>query len=342
MLLVSCLAGACTREDSPPDASTQPPAPPTVAAVAAPASPTVQRIDADQLRTHVEWLASDRLRGRNTPSPQLDLAADYIHGHFAELGLHALPETPDHQQRFECGGPDHPGLASNVIALLPGRDPALAEQRVMVSAHYDHVGDHGDGADSIFNGANDNASGTAAMLAIAQALATAARPPRRSVVFVAFCGEERGLLGSYHLAEHPLLPLEGIVAQLNLEMVGRPGPGEPLTSWITGMSRSDLGTRLSAASQGMGVTFVDGTEIGHAEGNAFHRSDNYPLALQGVVAHTISTGRLDALYHSPDDEADTLDYERMAVLIRAIAQATIAVANADGRPQWLDPPRPGG
>lgn len=284
----------------------------------------------------MQYLADDRLRGRPTPSPQLDEAAEYLREQWRALGLVAPAAVPDHLQRFECGGLGHPGLASNVLALVPGRDPVLAEQTVMVTAHYDHLGEAAGGTDRIYNGANDNASGTAAMLAVAEALAAA--PPRRSVLFIGFCGEERGLIGSRYYAEHPARPLDAVVAHVNLEMLGRPGDAEPPRVWITGKARSDMGDWFSAATPSAELRFVDGHEIGPEEGAAFNRSDNYPLAQHGVVAHTLASGPLDALYHSPDDEADRLDYVRMARLVRAIARGVHRLAETPGRPAWVDPP----
>jgi len=297
----------------------------------------LQRITPEQLREHVEWLADDRLLGRPTPSPALDEAARYLREQLRGDGLVAPELAPDYEQRFECGGPERGGLASNVIALLPGRDPALAAETVLVSAHYDHIGTGGLDADGIFNGANDDASGTAAVLLIAEALAAA--PPRRSVLFVAFCGEELGLLGSRHFAEHPVRPLADVVAHVNLEMLGRPGPADPPVAWLPGSTRSDLVTWLSVANPGEhAVRFLDGTAIGSEEGKAFNRADNYPLALEGVVAHTVAAGTIDELYHSPDDESDTIDYERMAVIVQAVARGVHRLAEYDGRPQWIDPP----
>lgn len=329
----------------PPDEPAPTPAPATLIAAPEP-SPTVPArpltnealalVDADRLRAHVTWLADDRRRGRSTPSPQLDEAAEYLRDQWRTLGLTAPPGAPDHLQRFECGGPDHPGPASNVLALLPGRDPSLAEQTVMVSAHYDHLGPTATGDDRIYNGANDNASGVASLLAVAEVLAAA--PPRRSVLLVAFCGEERGLLGSKYYVEHPVRPLDAVVAHVNLEMLGRPEPDAPPTVWITGKDRSQLGDWFSAATPSGEVRFVDGGAIGPVEGAAFDRSDNYPLARRGVVAHTLATGRLDALYHSPADEADRLDYVRMVPLVRAIARGVHRLAEHEGRPAWIDRP----
>jgi hypothetical protein len=320
----------------------EPTATPEPAGLAPLPEAALQRITPQRLRAHVEHLADDRFRGRPTPSPELDEAAAYLRAQLQSLGLVAPPLAPGHEQRFECGGPDRPGLASNVVALLPGRDPARAQQTVMVSAHYDHIGEREPsgipGEDLVFNGANDDASGTAAVLAIAEALVLA--PPRRSVLFVAFCGEELGLRGSFHFSAYPVRPLEDMVAQVNLEMLGRPGPADPPVAWIPGSTRSELGEWLAAANPGASaVRFVDGVAIGPEEGAAFNRADNFPLALSGVVAHTVAAGTIDALYHSPDDEADALDYERMAVLVRAIARGVHRLAEHDDRPAWIDPPR---
>jgi len=327
-LLASELLGACAEQAD----GLKPVSPVSLS------EPTVEHITAQRLREHVEFLADDRLRGRFTPSPQLDEAARYLREQLHGYGLVAPPLAPEHEQRFECGGPEHPGLASNVLALLPGRDPALATQTVLVSAHYDHIGVGGLDDDGIFNGANDDASGTAAVLAIAEALV--ATPPRRSVLFVAFCGEEHGLLGSRYFAEHPVRPLADVVAHVNLEMLGRPGPTEPPMAWLPGSTRSDLVTWLSAANPGApAVRFHDGYAIGPEEGAAFNRADNYPLALAGVVAHTVAAGTIDELYHSPDDESETLDYDRMAVIVQAVARGVYRLAEHDGRPKWIDPPR---
>lgn len=322
----------------PPATTNERAASPDAPPAAAPLDEAMQRITPQRLRAHVEHLADDRLRGRPTPSPELDEAARYLREQLRGYGLVAPELAPDHEQRFECGGPDRPGLASNVIALLPGRDDRLAHQTVMVSAHYDHIGVRGSEGDTIYNGANDDATGTAAVLAIAEALVAA--PPRRSVLFVAFCGEELGLLGSRHYAEHPVRPLADVVAHVNLEMLGRPGPADPPVAWLPGSTRSDLGSWLAAANPGAAaVPFLDGSAIGPEEGEAFDRADNYPLALQGVVAHTVAAGSIDELYHSRDDESDTIDYERMTVLVQAVARGVQRLAEHDGRPAWSDPPR---
>ncbi len=346
-LAVLCGTGACEHATPPAEPSASPTRAsskastvgaslPTPTAAELPTSQALAHITPATLRAHVEWLAADERGGRPTPSAQLDEAADYIREQLRTSGLGAPSAFPDHFQRLSCK-PGHPGQSSNVLALLPGRDPALAEQTVMITAHYDHIGTALRGQDRIFNGANDNASGTAALMVIAKVLAAA--PPRRSVLLIAFCGEEHGLIGSSYYAEHPARPLDSVVGMINLEMLGRPGDADPPTAWLPGMGRSDLSAWLSSANPEGPVRFVDGYEIGPQEGGAFRRSDNFPLAQQGVVAHTVAAGALDQFYHSVDDEADGLDYERMAVVVRAIARGAYWLAESPQRPQWIDPPR---
>ena len=300
-------------------------------------------ITPDSLRRAVTALASDDKRGRATPSPELDAAAKWIASEHDRIGLAAPKDAPGHLQRFDCSGN---GESSNVIGVLQGSDAKLAAQTVIVSAHYDHLGTREDGAygrgvdqpgDTVFNGANDDASGVASTLAIAEALATV--KPKRTVMFVAFCGEELGLRGSSHWVAHPLVPLDRVVAVVNLEMLGRVDAAHPKRVWVTGMPLSTLGDRMGAGARELDVEVVDGSAAGRLEGTLFRQSDNWPFAEKGVVAHSFSTGVIDDHYHSVEDEPDTLDYDAMAPLVRALAFGVFRLAQDDDVPRWTgDPP----
>jgi hypothetical protein len=300
-----------------------------------------ERVTVDLLRKNLEALAADDLNGRRTPSAELDRAADILAKEYARLALEVPSRAPEYRQRFECGDPGE-RESSNVIGLLPGRDARLSKEFVLVSAHYDHIGVADEGDDRIFNGANDNASGVASMIAVAEVLSALPTRPRRSVLFVAFCGEELGLRGSRHFAEDPVVPLANIVADLNLEMLGRPGTATPKRAWITGMPYSTLGDRAVAVGAEVGIEFVDGAVVGFVEGRAFERSDNYPLAKHGVVAHSISTGKLDDFYHHVDDEPTLIEYEAMVPIIRAVARLAWRLAEDDAKPQWSEAGRAAG
>jgi Zn-dependent M28 family amino/carboxypeptidase len=185
----------------------------------------------DHLLDDVKYLSADRLAGRMTGTPGADSAAHYIARRFAESGLTRPAGGWLQDFAISVGSPaaHHAGVGelrgSNVVGILRGRDPTLRSEAVVVGAHYDHLGMGGpfaldpDSVGVVHNGADDNASGVAALLAIAQSLA--AKPPARTLIFVAFAGEELGLLGSAYYVKHPVVPMAQTVAMVNLDMVGR-------------------------------------------------------------------------------------------------------------------------
>jgi hypothetical protein len=278
------------------------------------------------LRAHVEFLSSDYMEGRDTPSPGLDTAAQYIAVQFRRAGLDPQPDGTWFQEQS-------PGR-KNVAGVLRGSDPALANTYVLVTAHYDHIGVCKPGEkDPVCNGANDNASGVASMIEIAARLS--ARRPRlkRTVVFIAWFGEEKGLVGSRYYAENPVFPIESTVAQINIEQTGRPddleGPN-PRTLNVTGYDYSEVGILLaSAAPPGVRVSKRPGWSD-----EAFERSDNEALAKKGVPAHTIAASFMFPDYHLPGDEWEKLDYRNMAVITDAAAAGIAALANRRQPPRW--------
>jgi hypothetical protein len=319
------LAVGCGATPSDPPAAPEARVSPTPATTL---DDALHAVSPTRLRADVEALADDALRGRATPSDGLDEAAAYVAARFREIGLLHLRGAPRYLQTFRCGGGG--GSSSNVVGMLPGRDPKLRKQAILVTAHYDHLGETDEiGDDTIWNGANDNASGVAAMIAIAEAFARLLQPPRRSVVFVAFCGEEIGMRGSKRWVRHPLWPLQHTTAVVNLEMLGRADPVDPPLVWITGHDLSTL-----PAAFGDEARFVASSTIGETEADTYDRSDNLPFARAGIVAHTFAAGRLDALYHSVADEAHDLDYDRMAVIVRALSRGVHELADAPEAPRW--------
>jgi hypothetical protein len=219
----------------------------------------------------------------------------------------------------------------NVVGILRGTDPALRDEYILVDAHYDHVGIGTPvNGDSIFNGADDDASGTVAVIEIARALAKA--PPKRSVLFIATTGEERGLIGTNYFIANPLVPLAQIVANFEIEMIGRPDSlvGGPGKGWLTGYERSTMGESLAKA----GIPVVIDPR---PEQSFFTRSDNIAFARMGIVAHTYSSFNLHTDYHRPSDEVDKVDFPHMTALINASIRAVDFLANGP-RQTW----HPGG
>lgn len=295
-----------------------------------------------RLKQHVEYLASDHLQGRATGTPGNDAAADYIGARFREVGLHSLPDGLYFQVAKGVTVRSDDGNATvdqrNVIGWIEGSHPNLRKEYVIVSAHYDHLGSRAGDGDTIFNGANDNASGVAGLIEVARALATSLQKPIRSVVFVAFFGEERGMLGSRHYVANPPFPLRDTVAMLNLEQIGRTdsteGPQKRRAS-LTGFDYSTVGEVVKAAGAVRGVEVYKHPRNSDAY---FTRSDNASFARVGIPAHTLTVAFDFADYHGVDDEADRLDYENMAIVCDVIADAVLRLANAADAPRWNDVP----
>jgi Zn-dependent M28 family amino/carboxypeptidase len=219
------------------------------------------------------------------------------------------------------------GATWNVIGILRGSDPGEA---IMLSAHIDHLGvnDAVTGDDKIFNGADDDASGCVAVLELARALASGKRP-RRTIYFVGFGSEERRGAGSRHFIDNPPVPLTQIVADLQFEMLGRPDAKVATgTLWLTGFERSNLGAELAKH----GAALVADP---HPQQRFFQRSDNYPLALRGVIAHTISSFGLHTDYHRVSDDLSKIDFPFMTRSLNSLVKPIQWLASSNFRPEWL-------
>jgi Zn-dependent M28 family amino/carboxypeptidase len=240
--------------------------------------------------------------------------------------LSALPAGA----RGEFGGPvqqSDAGTTWNAIGVLRGTDPS--GEAIMLSAHLDHLGvNESLTGDTIFNGADDDASGCVAVLEMARVLA-AGRKPRRTIYFICFGSEERGGYGARHFISNSPVPLDKIVADFNFEMLGRPDPKVPPGSlWLTGYERSTLGPEL--VKQGAALVADP-----HPEQNFFQRSDNYTLAVRGVVAHTVSSFNLHSDYHRPSDDVSKIDFAFMTRSINSLVRPIQWLANTRVRPAWL-------
>jgi len=338
-----------------------------VTAVQAPRAQLSQRaatpgpgVQADDVRRDIAILAADSMEGRGTGTLGGDRAARWLASEFAKAGLTAAGDSGTFLQQlplqrspgFVPTGRSAPrAVASwaawdslpaderlrtaNVVGVLDGADPARRDEVILVTAHYDHIGiGRAVDGDSINNGADDDASGTIGLLELARAMARGPRPAR-TIVFAAVTGEEVGLIGTRWYANHPVRPLERTVANLNLEMIGRPDTltGGVGTAWLTGYERSTFGDMLADA----GVPIVADPRPAQ---RFFERSDNIDFARRGIPAHTLSTYNLHPEYHTVKDEAATLDPVHMARVIDAALVALRALADAPEVPRWHPGGRP--
>ena len=268
----------------------------------------------------VRYLADDALEGRLAGSPGEACAADYIAGRFATLGLRAAGEDGTFFQAVPLASRLNPhapaGSGRNVIALLEGTDPDLRDEIVVIGAHYDHLG-HGqigslapEERGAIHNGADDNASGVAVMIRASTLLADA--PPARSILFLAFTGEESGLLGSAHFVREPTLALAGARAMLNLDMVGRLGDGPLIVYGVE--TAAEWRALLESEGERTGVELALRPEgYGPSDHTSFYTADI-------PVLHFFTNTHGD--YHRPSDEWDRIDadgLETVARIVTAIA-----------------------
>ncbi|HEX6069565.1 MAG TPA: M20/M25/M40 family metallo-hydrolase [Longimicrobiaceae bacterium] len=309
--------------------------------------------DPEAVRRSLYVLAADSMEGRMTGSPGAARAARFIAEELRRYGVPpAYPAASGRDSAYFQGiplvrGADDADLrllpswdamdtiaASrrvrdvNVIGVIRGADPRLREEAVIVGAHYDHVGiGRPVMGDSIYNGADDDASGVVTVLEVARALASGP-PPRRTVIFLLTSGEELGLLGTRWYLRRPVVPLSATVADLQVEMVARPdsAAGGPGRGWLTGYERSSLGRSLAEA----GVPIVPDPRPAQ---RFFERSDNIAFACRGIPAHTLSSYGMHDDYHRPSDDADAVDLAHLTALIDAATRAVRLLADG-ARATW--------
>ena len=242
------------------------------------------------------------------------------------------PTAPSSASR-RAAGESQTSYTYNAVGILPGT--AAAGDAILITSHLDHLGrrETTQGPDKIFNGADDDASGTVAVMEMAEALAKR-KAPQRTMIFACFGSEEAGGFGATYFRENPPVPLEKIVANVEFEMIGRPDPKVPAhTLWLTGYERSDLGPTL--ASHGARIV-----QDPHPDQNFFQRSDNITLAVRGVVAHTVSSFGLHTDYHRVTDETRTIDYAHMTESIASMVEPLWWLANTTFKPAWKPGLRP--
>jgi Peptidase family M28 len=287
------------------------------------------------IRSYMNALASDEMRGRGSATADELGAAKYIASQLKLLKIAPAGDSGDYlqtvkfqrRQRDPNAAPIE-AVTTNVIGILHGSDPKLSKETILLSAHLDHLGVRANmPGDNIFNGADDDASGVTAVLELAEALAKGEKP-KRTVVFALFGSEEIGGYGARYFQEHPPVPVESFVANLEFEMIGRPDSAvPPHTLWLTGYERSDLGAQLAAH----GARLVADP---HPEQNFFRRSDNYVLARRGIIAHTVSSYGLHTDYHRPSDDLAHIDFAHMTEAIASMVGPIEWLVNTDFKPQW--------
>lgn len=297
---------------------------------------TVKPIDSitvEELRDHMFFLASDEMNGRGVGTDGFTRAAQYAVTQFRAAGL--KPFIKDavgnavYLQPFEWTSrrkDAEPVTSWNVIAYVEGSDPALKHEFVTVGAHLDHVSPP---TDAIFNGADDNASGSCGVLEIAEAMAMS--KPRRSVLFLLYGAEEVGLVGSQHFLENCPIPLENIVVNINLDMIGRTDArsAENRKHYVVGAKRKceELAELISAVNErtvNWPLDFEGGEMV-------FAQSDHYSYHKKGIPAFFFFSGMHQHL-HRPTDIPDTIEFDKMQRIAQLAYAVALEIADSDSRP----------
>jgi hypothetical protein len=288
--------------------------------------------DSTAIHNDIAYLASDRLEGRLTGTAGNDSAAAYIARQYAKLGLR--PGSPDYLQKFvaRSAADAHNGITNgrptqNVVAILPGSDARLAGQYIVIGAHFDHLGRDSqfaldpDAKDAIRNGADDNASGTAAVMQLARILSSTR--PRRSIIFANFSGEEEGLLGSQWFVDHPPVPLDSIMAMVNFDMVGRLN-NDKLIVYGTATA-TELQAILDSANARSALPFkVSGG------GDGFGSSDQSSFYAKNIpVLHFFTDIHDD--YHRASDDIEKINSGGEARVIDLATRVVQSIDNLPGR-----------
>ncbi len=275
----------------------------------------LQSITQEELKTHIGFLASDEMKGRNTPSKELDQTAAYVGNAFREAGLEPLGEDESYILPWKYRGEDAP----NCIGLLKGSDEKLREEYIVIGGHMDHVGVM---RGEIHNGADDNASGTSGVMELAEAFGALKVRPKRSIIFMTFGGEEKGLLGSKAYVNDPAIPNEKTVAMINLDMIGR--------------SEDDYlfigGTGTSPAWDGLLAKYNDkyGFALETAPGG-LAPSDNTNFYRKGIPVLFFFTN-IHEDYHLPGDDPEKVNAAAAERILRMVFEVVHEVAQAEERP----------
>lgn len=280
--------------------------------------------DSQKIGEIMNFLASDELQGRDSGSEGIAKAAVYIEKGFEENGIKSYYSTyRDTLSNFDK-------VSYNIVGVVEGSDPILKNEYILIGAHYDHIGMiTPENGDAIANGANDNASGTTSVMEFARYFGTT-NTNKRSLIFALFSAEEKGLLGSKHLAKRMKSENLNLYAMLNFEMTGVPLQDKDYQVYITGYEMSNLAAVSNVFAKENLVGFLPTAK----EFNLFQRSDNYPFHNEfEVPSHTFCTFDFTNFdhYHKVGDENEILDFEHMATMVNKMIPVLEGIANTEGQ-----------
>jgi aminopeptidase YwaD len=277
-------------------------------------------IPSDSLKKHVYYLADDSLEGRGLATQSGLTAANYIAGYFKQIGLEPVGEAYLHPFYTRQGQTTLTG--NNVVGIIEGSDAEFKEEYIVLGAHYDHIAfKFENGEKIVYNGADDNASGTAAIIEIGRALVQQKEKLKRSIVIVAFDGEESGLIGSSEFVAQEIVPIENVKLMMSIDMIGKYDKSNSVIVGAMGCLKG--GDELLSSIAGK-----HGIEIKKTGKKVSDRTDSKPFGIAGIPALHVTSGIIGP-YHKPEDDPDTIDYEGMEKISGLLCDLTVELSNSE-------------
>jgi len=301
------------------------------------------QVSADDLKGWISYLSSDEMRGRANGSPEMKISAEWIAGKFREFGLKPALAEGGFIQNYTYLSRQKTISERNIIGVIEGNDPKLKDQYIVLSAHFDHVGVRpGNSADSIYNGADDNAAGTCTLLGIAKNIRESGIKPGRTIIFAAFSGEENGMRGSRYFVANSPVQVKNIYANLNFEMTGHSESYGKNNYYMTGCHLSNLDEIISNIEKNTNFQLIDTISMARS---LFFASDNIAFSrisvsdgiTTGIPSGTFATTTMAPHVHSPYDEAKLFDYDNMANLVNHFTNLVITLSESNEEINWTDP-----
>lgn len=276
----------------------------------------------EDVAAHMNYLASDELKGRDSGSEGIELAAQYIEKHFKKHAV--LPYYASYRDTLT----NYKKTSYNIVGIVEGNDPKLKDEFILLGAHYDHIGTiKPENGDYIANGANDNASGTSTVLELARYFGTK-KTNKRSLIFALFSAEEKGLLGSRHMAKNMKAADLNLYVMLNFEMVGVPLRSKKYELYITGYEKSNLAEVSNKYAADNLIGYLPTAQ----KYGLFQRSDNYDFYKEfNIPSHTYCTFDFTnfEFYHKVNDEVSEMDFEHMTTVVNKMIPVVEGIANAN-------------
>jgi Zn-dependent M28 family amino/carboxypeptidase len=300
-------------------------------------------VKASDLKEWIDYLSSDKMRGRANGSAEMKTAAGWVTEKFKEYGLKPVLPDSEYIQNYSFSARQSIVNERNVIGMIEGTDAMLKDQYIILSAHFDHVGVRKTAdTDSIFNGADDNASGTCTLLGIAKTIKESGFKPGRTIIFAVFSGEESGMRGSRYFTSKSPISLNKVFVNLNFEMTGHSEYLGKNRYYMTGCKVSNLDDLIIKYNQKSDWILIDTIPLAE---NLFYASDNIALSRissanglsQGIPSGTFATTALAEYIHTPHDEGDLFDYENMAGLVDYFSNLVIWLSGNKTDVEFADP-----